>query len=589
MTIYIDGNKIEATAGETLIQAAQRNNIYVPHFCWHPEMSVAGNCRMCLVEVGTPKRNPDGSFAKNDNGELVIMYMPKLQIACNTIVSDEMRVLINSQKCVDARASVMEFILINHPLDCPICDEAGGCKLQNYSTMYSKGGSRFTEKKNKNLKRTKWNDKIIYDAERCISCSRCIRFTNEIMHEDVLTFINRGDKVRIDRFQDKQVENEYSMNVIDTCPVGALTSSDFRFKARVWEMSFNSSICTQCARGCNVSVGIKNNELLRVQPLPNMYVNKYWMCDYGRLNLADKVNNKRISSPKIYDETLKVISWKDAINHTARLLKKNNPEETFIITSTSASNETNYLLTILAKHIKTKNIGYVPNIDDTFADDILKTKFRSPNTNGTNALGIEPFDVNKLITDINNGAIKFCIVFEEDFDNIIDNIPELIPAFAKLQHLVLCVANQSRPLIYADAILPTGTPAEYEGTFTNIDNRVQHFVPIIIASDNTDYVHPNHLNIKCSRLDVFGAKNDKWNQKPVMDFKPTWWIIKELLKHFDSVGNYNTAEDVFNEIVKHNNLFADMNYELLDKHQGIVLGEIPDDIINNYFSNPMYR
>ena len=547
MNIYIDNKQIDAKPGETIIMAAQRHNIDVPHFCWHPELSVAGNCRMCLVEVGTPRRNSDGSFLKDDNGELVIAYMPKLQIACNTNVSDEMRVKINSQKCIEARASVMEFILINHPLDCSICDEAGACKLQNYSTLYSEGGSRFEETKNTNLKRVAWNDKIIYDAERCISCSRCIRFTNENMREDILTFINRGDKVRIHRFQDKKIENEYSMNIIDNCPVGALTSKDFRFKARVWEMSFNRSICTLCARGCNVNIGTKNNEVLRVEPVYNKDINNYWMCDYGRLNLADKINNKRLSSPKIYDETIKVVGWENAINHTFNLLKKNNPDETFIIASPNSSNETNYLLTILAKQLNTNNIAYIPNINDNFADSILKTKFMSPNTNGLNALGINPININYIIANVNNKTIKTLIIFDEDFNNVIKSNPELIPAFAKLPYLILCISNQTPITMYANAILPTATFAEYEGTFTNTDNKVQHFKPVIITDNNMEYVDKN-VELKCSRLDIFGAKNDKWNQKPIMDFKPTWYIVNELLKLFGINNNYNTASDIFREM-----------------------------------------
>jgi len=583
MNIYIDNQKIEAIAGETIISAALRNNVYMPHFCWHPELSIAGSCRMCLVEVGTPKRNPDGSFEKNDNGELVISYIPKLQIGCNTIVSDEMRVNINSQKCIDARASVMEFLLINHPLDCPICDEAGGCKLQNYSTAYSKSGSRFTEEKNKNPKRVKWNEKIIYDAERCISCSRCIRFTEEIMKEDVLTFINRGDKVRINRFQDKQIENDYSMNIIDTCPVGALTSNDFRFKARVWEMSFNPSICTLCARGCNINIGAKNNEVLRIQPLPNMYVNKYWMCDYGRLNLADKINNKRLISPKIYHTNSKMVPWEEAISYTANLLNKNNPEETFIITSSNVSNETNYLLTLLAKQINTNNIGYISDVDDAFADDFLKTNLKTPNTNGLNIFGINTLDVNKLIDDIHNNVIKTCIVFDEDFNNT----PELVKAFAKLSLLILCISNHSNAEMYANAVLPIATFAEYEGTFTNIDNRVQHFLPVLIAADNMKHISNKKVEVNQSRLDIFSAKNDKWNQKPIMDFKPSWWIVKEVLKHFDFKNDYNSAEDIFNEMAQKHEQFSGMTYKLLDKHQGVVIGNPPDKVVNNYYSNPV--
>jgi NADH-quinone oxidoreductase subunit G len=367
--VFINNIEIEANAGETIIEVAKKNEIYIPHFCWHPELSISGNCRMCLVEVGNPKRNPDGSFALDENNNKIILYIPKLQIACNTTVSEEMRINTNTQKVVDARASVMEFLLINHPLDCPICDEAGNCKLQNYSEKYSTHGSRFTETKNQNPKRIDWNDKIIYDAERCISCSRCIRWTKEIMHEDVLTFINRGDRVRIERFEDAKIQNDYSMNVIDNCPVGALTSKDFRFKSRVWEMSFNDSICTLCSRGCKIKIGAKNNEVLRVESAeisPNCnsnnncnssnshsYNHKNWICDFGRLKMPSQINNKRLSNPKgrkngVFEEK---ISWKEAISTAVSLLKKYKSNEIYFIASPLASNESNSLLVELANKI----------------------------------------------------------------------------------------------------------------------------------------------------------------------------------------------------------------------------------------------
>ncbi|HEX2983570.1 MAG TPA: 2Fe-2S iron-sulfur cluster-binding protein, partial [Ignavibacteriales bacterium] len=215
--ITINGKELEFKQGQTVIQVAAENNIDVPHFCWHPSLSVSGNCRMCLVEIEK---------------------MPKLAIACATLAADGMNVHVNSEKSVLARNAVMEFLLINHPLDCPICDEAGECKLQEYAFKHSRGESRFDEEKVHKDKRVELGPNVMFDAERCISCSRCIRFCEEIAEENELTFVKRGDRVTITTFPGEQLDNPYSMNVTDICPVGALTNRDFRFKARVWEMSF---------------------------------------------------------------------------------------------------------------------------------------------------------------------------------------------------------------------------------------------------------------------------------------------------------------------------------------------------------------
>ncbi|MCO5251301.1 MAG: 2Fe-2S iron-sulfur cluster-binding protein [Candidatus Kapabacteria bacterium] len=226
---FIDGKKIETKQGKTVIEAAYENGLQIPHFCWHPELSVSGNCRMCLVEIGMPKRLPDGTPENDENGNPMVNYFPKLQIACATPVTDGMYVNTNNAKVVEAQEAVMEFLLINHPLDCPICDEAGECKLQDYAFRYSDGESRFDEMKNHKDKRQKWGPNVMFDAERCISCSRCIRYSQEIAKQDVLTFVQRGDHVTIKLFDGTQLDNPYSMNVIEICPVGALTSPDFRF------------------------------------------------------------------------------------------------------------------------------------------------------------------------------------------------------------------------------------------------------------------------------------------------------------------------------------------------------------------------
>src|ERR1041385_319252 len=237
--ITIDGKEFEAQAGQTIIQVATDNGIDIPHFCWHPALSVAGNCRMCLVEVEKT---------------------PKLQIACATTVTEGMSVKILSEPATKGREDVMEFLLINHPLDCPICDEAGQCKLQDYAFEHSNGESRFVEDKTHKDKRVPFGPNVLFDGERCISCSRCIRFAQEVAEQPVLSFVNRGDHVTITTIPDQGFDNNLSMNVIDICPVGALTSRDFRFKARVWDMSFTESVCPGCSRGCSVKVGVRNNE-----------------------------------------------------------------------------------------------------------------------------------------------------------------------------------------------------------------------------------------------------------------------------------------------------------------------------------------
>ncbi len=231
--ITIDGKQFEVENNLTILQAAIENGITIPYFCWHPALSVAGNCRICLVEVEE---------------------MPKLVIACSTLVTDGMVVYTQSPKVVAARAAVMEFLLINHPLDCPICDEAGQCKLQDYAYKYSAGYSRFGEDKTEKSKRVLLSPNVVFDAERCISCSRCIRFCQEVAKQPQLTFVRRSDRVTITTFPGEQLDNPYSMNTIDVCPVGALTSRDFRFKARVWEMSATESICPSCSRGCNILI-----------------------------------------------------------------------------------------------------------------------------------------------------------------------------------------------------------------------------------------------------------------------------------------------------------------------------------------------
>lgn len=584
--IFIDGKKIETKPGKTIIEAAYENGMQVPHFCWHPELSVAGNCRMCLVEVGMPKRLQDGSTELDSNGNPVVSYIPKLQIACGTPISDGMYVNLNNDKVIHAQEAVMEFLLINHPLDCPICDEAGECKLQDYAFNHSKGESRFEETKNHKDKRQKWGPNVMYDAERCISCSRCIRYAQEVAKQDVLTFVQRGDHVTIKVAEGAEFDNPYSMNVIEICPVGALTSPDFRFKSRVWDMSFNDSISFADSTGSNTQLGVRNNEILRIQPRTNMYVNKYWLSDDARLNHYEFVNKNRISEPTIkIDGNHKVVTWAEAYSETAKRLLSYKPSEIFFLSSAKATNEDNYIFQKFARQIvKSSNVDFLSHLNKSLEDKFLGVADRAPNSNGANELGAganeKAYKANDLANLIESGKIKALVVMEEDFSDY----AHIIEHLDKLDLLVALYYNNNKVTEKADIILATSTYAEIEGTYTNKDKRVQHFTPALVTKENLRF-----MGMKMSRLDKFGAFNDRWTQHDARNCKQSWRIIVGIANSMGAAWTYSNSEAVFDEIVSKVASFKNMTYDKLDLHQGLVLNKAdkPDPIIHVYESHVM--
>lgn len=538
--ITIDGKQIEFKQGQTIIQAAADYGIDIPHFCYHPKLSVSGNCRICLVEVER---------------------MPKLVIACATLASDGMVVYTNSEKTIAARNAVMEFILINHPLDCPICDEAGECKLQDYAYQHSVGESRFVEEKAHKEKRVQLGPHVIFDGERCISCSRCIRFCDEIAKDSELTFIQRGDRVTITTFPGEQLDNPYSMNVVDICPVGALTNSDFRFKARVWEMSHTNSVCIGCSRGCNIEIWVRNNEILRLTPRHNEDVNSYWMCDHGRLNTFKFVNaSDRIDSPQIRtNETLENVEWENAFNFIANKIKKISKNEIAVIGSPYATCEDNYLVRKFAKSILgTNNIDFIRHIDKSFADDILRTKDITPNSLGAELVGVVPekngLDLNGIINSIKEGKIKALYLIEDD---IVSFDPSLEEYLKKLELLVVHSSNFNQSCNYAHVILPAATYAEKNGTFVNFQGRIQRIRPAVTTTELDRSLDGKSL----SRLDKFGTQFDRWAQGKKYDAKSTWKILTNLSSYLGNKYKYQTAEEVFIEITKNISEFNGLDYE----------------------------
>jgi NADH-quinone oxidoreductase subunit G len=536
--ITIDGKQFEVDNKRTIIEAARENGISIPHFCWHPKLSVSGNCRMCLVEVEK---------------------IPKLAIACSTQVAEGMVVHTKNDRVLHAREAVMEFLLINHPLDCPICDEAGECKLQDYAYKHSAGYSRFQEDKVHKPKRVEIGPRVMFDAERCILCSRCIRFCDEVAGVHQLQFVERGDHTVIETFPGETLDNPYSMNVVDICPVGALTNRDFRFKARVWEMSFTESVCQGCARGCNIEIGVRNNEILRLTPRRNEDVNSYWMCDHGRVDTFKSVNAEtRVKAPMVRrDAALVEVDWDEAIAKVASELKSFKKSEIAVLGSAFATNEDNYAIQRFAKEILgTKNIDFMRHVVEGDEDNILIRSDKTPNSTGAKAVGVVPGEggmgFQEIIRGIKEGKIKALYALEDD----IAAMPDVADALAKLEFFAVHAANESATTDLADVVLASSSYAEKNGTVTNFQERVQRIRPAVTTLEQDRALD----GFETSRWDKFAAPNDSWGKGPRRDARPSWKIVAILATLMGAKFKYNSSEEVFSDIAQKIDSFKGLSY-----------------------------
>lgn len=540
-TITINGKAVEFKPGQTIIEAARNAEIEIPHFCWHPKLSVSGNCRVCLVEVEK---------------------MPKLVIACSTIAAEGMVVHTNSDKTLEARNAVMEFILINHPLDCPICDEAGECKLQDYAYSHGKGESRFEEIKNRKEKRVQLGPHIKFDGDRCISCSRCIRFSDEIAKENQLTFMNRGDKVTITTFPGESFDNPYTLNTVDICPVGALTNQDFRFKSRVWEMSSTNSICVGCSRGCNTEIWVRNNVVLRLTPRQNEDVNSYWMCDNGRLNtFKNVISDTRVEGAFIRKEgALHKIDFDEAISEAAKRLKEFKSGETAFIGSPFATCEDNFALVKLAKSLGISNITFSKHVIEGDKDEILIQEDKSPNSLGAELVGIKNVNGNLSLDELQKGIkeqkIKALFVMEDDLAGLSEDWEQ---ALGKLDLLIVTASNQNKTTALADLLFGASTYAEKHGTFVNFQGRVQRIRPAVSTLEMDRALDGMNM----SRWDKFGTKFDRWMQGKKYDAKPSWYIIVRLSQLTGGKMKYDMAEDIFDDISSSIVEFKGLDYDVI--------------------------
>ncbi len=471
VNVQIDGVWHQFPKGTRLIEACEAAGQYVPRYCYHKNLSSPGNCRMCLIEMGMPKMGPDRKPELGDDGKPVINWMPRPQISCAQDVSEGMGVRTSSPLVEECRRGVMEFLLINHPLDCSICDQAGECRLQEFSVQYGNQSSRFLENKVKKPKNVELGPRVTLDDERCILCSRCIRFCQEIAHDDVLGFTDRGSHTVLTAHPGKRLENNYSLNTVDICPVGALTSTDFRFKMRVWFLKETKSFCTSCATGCNTLIGVREDIIYRQTPRENNAVNSTWMCDFGRLNFAYIESENRLLEPRIFQNNkLGPADWKTAITHAALQLKHFSGWEIAIIASGRMTNEELWLTAQLTRSLGVQFVDIVPRRGP--GDDILLSEDRNPNTNGAQLLGLtnQPgANLPAISKALTSGQVKALICLGENPVEYGISTAQLskLPAFL----LMNILGNEATE--YATALLPSAAFAEKRGSMINGKGRLQ--------------------------------------------------------------------------------------------------------------------
>ena len=458
--LTIDGKEIEVEAGTNLIEAARRLGIEVPHYCYHPGLSIAGQCRLCMVDIEKT---------------------PRPSIACNTPAADGMVVHTQTERVKDMRRSMMEFHLINHPLDCPVCDQAGECWLQIYYMKYGLYDPRMVDEKVHKPKAVPLGPHVMLDAERCILCSRCVRFCDEITGTGELGIFGRGDHSEIGLFPGQDLENNYSGNVVDICPVGALTDRDFRFRVRVWYLDTTKSICPGCARGCNVEVHVnrkrphhaEGRRVARLKPRFNDAVNAWWICDVGRYGCDAVDDPSRIRFARRGDAEVEL---DEALNALLDALRRHTPAEIAILASPDLANEDLFALRRLTETLGIRQVafGVPPAAPTPAADDFLLHADRHPNTRGAETI-LPAGDAAAILAAARAGRVKVLWVFQHDLLAAGWSAAETRQALERVDTLVFSGTNDNATSALATLVLPLAAWVERDGTFTNFLGRVQRF------------------------------------------------------------------------------------------------------------------
>ena len=538
--LSIDGREVSVPEGTMVIRAAEELGIYVPRYCYHPGLSIAGNCRICLVEV--EKAN-------------------KLQIACNMVVAEGMVVHTRSDKAEEGRRAVLEFLLANHPLDCPVCDQSGECDLQDFYMNFGLYNPRFREHKVKKRKAVALGPHVMLDQERCILCSRCVRFTDEITRTGEFGIFKRGDRAELGLYPGVTLDNPYSANVVDICPVGALTERDFRFKARVWYLSSAPSVCNGCSQGCNIDVHYlldrpylnAGARLVRVKPRYNPNVNEWWLCDAGRYGLGwvDQGRLDKVRGPSGDADA----SWEGAITAIAAALKRSSEgvdgagsgggARIGVIASAKLTNEELFLIReIFQGALGARISASVPEKPGSHDDFLIKAD-KNPNTMGATLLGLagpDAPDAAHLVDEALAGNLDVLWVLGHDLlelfgEGKVRELPE------KVGLLVFSGTNENPTAALAHWVLPGAAYLEKDGTFVNCHGRVQRIGRAF---------------------------------PPPADSREDWRVLLELARRLGLALDWGEPREIFQGLAEAVAPFAGLSYETIGAQGAeVVAPELP--------------
>jgi NADH-quinone oxidoreductase subunit G len=497
----IEGRVVSVPEGTSILEAAKTAGVLVPHYCYHPGLPAPALCRMCLVEVEKA---------------------PKLAPACATAVAEGQVVYVHSEQARSARQAVLEFLLINHPLDCPICDQSGECELQDYVYQEGRSEGRLRDPKRFNPVEDFGGD-VLYVPNRCILCTRCVRFMDDVAQESVLNVSERGDRAVIGIFPGRELTHPWSGNVVDLCPVGALLSKDFLNKARAWELDRTASICPNCTQGCNAIIETRDNVVVRLRPRSNEAVNQYYLCDYGRLNYRWMNEANRVEAPLVRQgDRLVAGDWDTALEHVSGLLRGGRA---FAWVSPMLSNEALFMLTRLLENTGGEGAFRVergPEAPLAAVPDLALRAERAANVRGAEALGFTKTD--SPLAGVRRGDVL--IVAGEDLGGV-DHA-----TLDRVGGIVLLASSMPSAVEAVSAILPVTNFTEEEGTFTNLRGRVQRFLQ---------------------------AKSAPGMARPI------WWVVSDLLAAMEGApaSSFFVASEVFAALAAARPEYEGLSYESL--------------------------
>jgi len=519
--VTINDRTVEVEAGTNVIEAGLKAGVLVPHYCYHPRLSVVGQCRMCLVEI-------------TENGR----KMPKLQTACSSyVMKDGWSVRTDTPEVAEAQKGMMEFFLINHPLDCPICDQAGECGLQDYSFKHGVAFSRFQYEDKRTYpgrERIPLGANVVLNMNRCIQCTRCIRFTEEVAGTGELGFFNRGARVEIGTFPGKELNNPLATCVVDICPVGALTSTRFRFAERVWYLDKKPSICTGCEVGCNITMEQRRGDIKRYKPRFNVEVNDYWMCDFGRASFERYKQQPRLTSPRLRTENghtaVANTSWSQALDAVHHGLT--GAGEIAFLGSGFLTTEEAYLFAKLADLAASSNRSVPVDLGTEWTiprhqRPPIKGREAAPNRRGAELAGLS--GENDLLNGDGASRCAVLVVCDSDFGKAAWD-PETVARLRKAKFLVVFGWADSPLAQAADVALPVAHHGEKEGTFVNVEWRVQRF----------EKAFP-----------------------PTGQVRPAVEVLSDLLSRFDINWAHQSAATVFDRLAGELPAFAGLSWRRL--------------------------